>query len=149
MQEYVPKIREGNAAAFRDLFYAVKDPLFGYACKLCKSPELAEEVVQEVFMKLWINRLQLKEELREASDDVDISDNAVTPAGPWTRTPKARGYGATSDRLHPEAGSHGRVCCLIVTERAARIPAALPGRSSCAFQRQGADPDPAAVLPDR
>lgn len=63
MQEYVPKIREGNAAAFRDLFYAVKDPLFGYACKLCKSPELAEEVVQEVFMKLWINRLQLKEEL--------------------------------------------------------------------------------------
>jgi len=33
--------------------------------------------------------LQLKEELREASDDVDISDNAVTPAGPWTRTPRA------------------------------------------------------------
>ncbi|GAA0524332.1 RNA polymerase sigma-70 factor [Chitinophaga japonensis] len=63
LQEYIPKIREGNAAAFRDLFYAAKDPLFGYACKLCRSRELAEEVVQEVFMKLWINRQHLDETL--------------------------------------------------------------------------------------
>ncbi|KAA2240622.1 RNA polymerase sigma-70 factor [Chitinophaga agrisoli] len=61
IQEYVLQIKEGNAAAFSRLFFAAKDPLFGYAFKLCKSRELAEEVVQEVFMKLWLNRRQLDE----------------------------------------------------------------------------------------
>jgi RNA polymerase sigma-70 factor (family 1) len=63
IQELVPKIREGDAAAFRDLFCIGKDPLFGYAYKLCRSREQAEEVVQEVFMKLWMNRHHLDEHL--------------------------------------------------------------------------------------
>lgn len=58
-QPYVSKIREGDATAFRDLFNAYKDPLYGYARKLCRSDILAEEIVQEVFMKVWINRAQL------------------------------------------------------------------------------------------
>jgi RNA polymerase sigma-70 factor (family 1) len=58
----VSKIREGDAAAFRELFYSYKDALFGYACKLSHSAELAEEVVQEVFMKVWIHRQQLDPE---------------------------------------------------------------------------------------
>lgn len=57
--ECISKIKEGDATAFQELFYAYKDALFGYACKLCRSPEMAEEAVQEVFMKVWINRQQL------------------------------------------------------------------------------------------
>ncbi|SJZ66188.1 RNA polymerase sigma-70 factor, ECF subfamily [Chitinophaga eiseniae] len=57
--ECISKIREGDATAFQELFYAYKDALFGYACKLCRSTEMAEEAVQEVFMKVWINRQQL------------------------------------------------------------------------------------------
>ncbi|HVI46877.1 MAG TPA: RNA polymerase sigma-70 factor [Chitinophaga sp.] len=57
--ECISKIKAGDTAAFRELFYAYKDALFGYACKLCRSPEMAEEAVQEVFMKVWINRQQL------------------------------------------------------------------------------------------
>lgn len=57
--ECISKIKDGDAIAFQELFYAYKDALFGYACKLCRSPEMAEEAVQEVFMKVWINRQQL------------------------------------------------------------------------------------------
>nr|WP_295865166.1 RNA polymerase sigma-70 factor [uncultured Chitinophaga sp.] len=57
--ECISKIKEGDATAFQELFYAYKDALFGYACKLCRSTEMAEEAVQEVFMKVWINRQQL------------------------------------------------------------------------------------------
>ncbi|ASZ09517.1 RNA polymerase sigma factor [Chitinophaga sp. MD30] len=59
VQQYVSKIREGDATAFRDLFYAFKDPLYGYARKMCRSDMLAEEIVQEVLMKVWINRQHL------------------------------------------------------------------------------------------
>lgn len=55
----VSKIKDGDATAFRELFYTYKDALFGYACKLSRSAELAEEAVQEVFMKVWIHRQQL------------------------------------------------------------------------------------------
>lgn len=59
----ISKIKHGDPAAFRELFYAYKDPLFSYVCKLCRAPEMAEEIVQEVFVKVWINRQQLDETL--------------------------------------------------------------------------------------
>lgn len=57
--ECISKIKDGDATAFKELFFAYKDALFGYACKLCRSQEMAEEAVQEVFMKVWIGRQQL------------------------------------------------------------------------------------------
>ncbi|MCW3466705.1 RNA polymerase sigma factor [Chitinophaga nivalis] len=61
--ECILKIKDGDTAAFRELFYTYKDALFCYACKLSRSSELAEEAVQEVFMKVWINRQQLNPDL--------------------------------------------------------------------------------------
>jgi RNA polymerase sigma-70 factor (ECF subfamily) len=59
----ISKIKRSDPTAFRELFYAYKDPLFSYACKLSRAPEMAEEIVQEVFVKVWINRQQLDEAL--------------------------------------------------------------------------------------
>ena len=59
----ISKVKHSDPTAFRELFHAYKDPLFSYACKLCRSPEMAEEVVQEVFIKVWINRQHLDETL--------------------------------------------------------------------------------------
>lgn len=59
----ISRIREGDAAAFAELFYAYKDQLFSYACKMSRSTELAAEVVQEAFMKVWCGRQQLDPQL--------------------------------------------------------------------------------------
>jgi len=47
---------QGSEAAFTALFHAYKHRLYGYMLRLCGNPEMAEDVVQDVFMKLWKNR---------------------------------------------------------------------------------------------
>lgn len=41
--------------AFKALFDQYKDDVFGYALRFFRSRELSEELVQDVFMKLWLN----------------------------------------------------------------------------------------------
>jgi RNA polymerase sigma-70 factor (family 1) len=56
----VDKLKNGDAEAFRQLFEQYKDIVYGYSYVLAKSPVLAEEIVQEVFMKVWSMRAQLR-----------------------------------------------------------------------------------------
>lgn len=53
------KVSCGNASAFAELFNAYKNITYSYAIKICQSTALAEEVVQDVFMNIWINRANL------------------------------------------------------------------------------------------
>lgn len=57
------QLAEGNEEAFRKLFLAYKDKLYTYICKLSGSAETAEDMVHDVFLKLW--------EKREALPDID------------------------------------------------------------------------------
>ncbi|MBX3254481.1 MAG: RNA polymerase sigma-70 factor [Chitinophagaceae bacterium] len=41
------------------LFDVYKNRLFGYVLAITHSPYIAEEITQEVFLKLWLNRLEL------------------------------------------------------------------------------------------
>jgi len=50
------QIAEGNQKAFRYLFTSYSGKVYTYALKLTHTKEQAEEIVQEVFMKIWINR---------------------------------------------------------------------------------------------
>lgn len=50
---------EGNQEAFSRIFYAFKDKVYTVALKLTESEDRAEEVVQEVFLKLWLQREKL------------------------------------------------------------------------------------------
>lgn len=52
---------KGGEKAFEQLFNSYKYKLFGYIYKLTGSPEMAEDVVQEVFLRLWKNRSELAE----------------------------------------------------------------------------------------
>ena len=45
----------GDEAAFERLYQIHVGRVYGLALRLCRSVELAEEVTQEVFMKLWNN----------------------------------------------------------------------------------------------
>jgi RNA polymerase sigma-70 factor (ECF subfamily) len=51
----VKKIQQGNEAAFENLFFDYYTPLCKYSMKIVKSQELAQDAVQEVFMKIWKN----------------------------------------------------------------------------------------------
>lgn len=54
------QLSNGDERAFEQLFRAFYAPLCGYANKLLKSSDDAEEVVQAVFFKLWERRADLQ-----------------------------------------------------------------------------------------
>lgn len=49
-------VAAGNEAAFNQLFGRYRGKLYGYLLKITKSPEIAEEIVIDIFMKLWVGR---------------------------------------------------------------------------------------------
>ena len=53
------QIAEGDQQAFRQIFDLYKRDLFSTAIKLTKSQLSSEEIVQEVFIRLWVSREQL------------------------------------------------------------------------------------------
>lgn len=50
------KVVNGDEAAFRRLFEEHWDNIYGVAFAFTKSAVIAEEMVQDVFVKIWINR---------------------------------------------------------------------------------------------
>ena len=59
----VQLLQKGNVEAFDSLFEVYSQKLFGFALKYFKNEMDAEELVQEVFVKVWENRQKLKSEL--------------------------------------------------------------------------------------
>lgn len=54
------RIAVGDQHAFREIFNSWSGKVFGFALKLTHSKSLSEEIVQDVFMKIWINRESLE-----------------------------------------------------------------------------------------
>lgn len=50
------KVADGDEKAFEELFYAHHNKLGSYVYGWTKSLQLAEEIVQDVFLKIWLNR---------------------------------------------------------------------------------------------
>lgn len=61
-QLLVSELKNGNEKAFRSLFDLYYQDIYGYSISLLKSKEAAEENVQDVFMKVWMNRENLNPE---------------------------------------------------------------------------------------
>jgi RNA polymerase sigma-70 factor (family 1) len=53
------KVAAGDEGAFRELFDGHRDKLYAYMLRLSKERVIAEDIVQEVFLKIWITRDQL------------------------------------------------------------------------------------------
>ncbi len=49
-------IQEGNEQAFKNLFDTYRSRLFYYISRIVKSDEIAEELVMDVFLKIWLAR---------------------------------------------------------------------------------------------
>ncbi len=58
-KEYILELNQGSYRAFDALYALYASRLYGYALKLTKSHQDAEEIVQDTFVKLWLNREQV------------------------------------------------------------------------------------------
>ena len=52
----VGELKKGNEKAFIQLYDTYKDVIYAYSLKLLKSKTNAEEILQDVFMKVWQKR---------------------------------------------------------------------------------------------
>lgn len=69
--------KEGNQSAFQSLFELYSKPLFQFSINYLKSKESAEDVVQEVFTKVWNNRAALKTDTSFKSYLFTIALNSI------------------------------------------------------------------------
>lgn len=56
---WISSLQKGDNKAFEQLFSLYAKRLYGFALGYLKSKEEAEEIVQEVFLKVWDNRAEL------------------------------------------------------------------------------------------
>lgn len=70
-------VKEGQKKAFNMLFDRYASRLYHIALKYVGKPDEAEEVVQEVFVKVWVNRDRLKPHLPFVPYLIRISKNLV------------------------------------------------------------------------
>ena len=57
------RLAAGDEAAFNSIYEQYQQPVFAFAFYLTKSRELAEEVVQETFVKVWEKKVQFPEHM--------------------------------------------------------------------------------------
>jgi len=50
---FIEKLKKGDTAAFSALFLAYYQHFVRYACRITGNKDVAEEIVQEAFVKLW------------------------------------------------------------------------------------------------
>ncbi|MBA4410677.1 MAG: RNA polymerase sigma-70 factor [Bacteroidota bacterium] len=73
----VQLLQKGNVTAFDSLFEVYSPKLYGFALKYFKNETDAEELVQEVFIKVWENHHTLKSELSFKSYLFTIALNQI------------------------------------------------------------------------
>jgi RNA polymerase sigma-70 factor (family 1) len=61
LQRLLLNIANGDEKAFRQIFDYYSSKIYHFALKLTHSTVLAEEIVQEIFLKIWNNREKLSE----------------------------------------------------------------------------------------
>ena len=53
LEEQLEQISRGNHAAFRALYQATAPKLFGVVLRITQNRPMAEEVLQETYVKIW------------------------------------------------------------------------------------------------
>ncbi len=76
-QELVRRLKKDNIEAFNQLFYCYNAKLYHFGYGYLKSKEDAEEMVQEIFSRIWDNRADIKEEYQFRSYLFSIAFNYI------------------------------------------------------------------------
>ena len=75
--ELVKKLQESDQFAFEVLFYKYKNKLKGFVVKLAPPQIDPEEIVQKVFIKVWLQREKIKPEKSFSSFLYTIAKNEL------------------------------------------------------------------------
>lgn len=59
--DYLAEIANGDQEAFCKLFHTFKNKIYAFSFSFTHSTEIAEEITQDVFIKVWTNRESLTE----------------------------------------------------------------------------------------
>jgi RNA polymerase sigma-70 factor (family 1) len=59
IKDLLDQLSKNNEKAFRTLFHLFSHKVYSFSLRLTRSSITAEEMVQEVFLKLWVNRASL------------------------------------------------------------------------------------------
>ena len=62
-EEFSKSLKKGDLKAYNKLFKTYYPRLFSYALKLSNDKSIAKDIVQEAFIKLWLNKQNIKPEL--------------------------------------------------------------------------------------
>lgn len=73
----VKGLKKDNHDSFKELFNLYSKPLFQFSLRYLKSKEAAEDVVQEVFAKIWNKRKELKTDTSFKSYLFTIALNSI------------------------------------------------------------------------
>ncbi len=73
----IAALKKGNQEAFSQLFFAYEKKLYFFSYKLLQSHADAEEVVQEVFLKVWDKRVTLDEQRSFNAYLITIAKNII------------------------------------------------------------------------
>jgi len=71
------ELKKGDHAAFQQIFERYSKQLFQFSISYLKSKEAAEDIVQEVFLKIWNNRAEIKTDTSFQSYLFTITLNSV------------------------------------------------------------------------
>jgi RNA polymerase sigma-70 factor (ECF subfamily) len=58
-RKLLDQVVKGDETAFRDLYLHWQPQLTSFIYQITKSEELTAEIIQDVFLKIWLNREQL------------------------------------------------------------------------------------------
>jgi RNA polymerase sigma factor, sigma-70 family/RNA polymerase sigma-70 factor, Bacteroides expansion family 1 len=61
-QELIRGLKKGDLKAFDRIYKMYSSRLYAYSVQFTKSPEDSEEIVQDVFVRLWTNRENIRQE---------------------------------------------------------------------------------------
>jgi len=75
MVQLITALQKGDVTAFDQLYFEYAPLLYNRIFKLIKSPEIVEEILQEVFLKIWNMRAQLEVDRGLKTLLCRISDN--------------------------------------------------------------------------
>ena len=76
-KELTNRLKNGDKKAFEEIYEAFYDKIYFFCLKFGVAKMDAEEITQEVFVKLWLNRASLKEEKNLHSYLFKISQNII------------------------------------------------------------------------
>lgn len=55
LKEYFSRVQRGDKEAFAHIYNELKKPVFVVVCRIVQSKEMAEDVMQDIFVKLFVS----------------------------------------------------------------------------------------------